>query len=75
MGGSPEGSTVMPRVLVLGASLPCRDALDVKVAADARSNGAAGSVLPVRAATMPLPDLTAACPVPMVLPTNGHVVQ
>jgi hypothetical protein len=45
----------------VGASLPCRDALDAKVVADARSNGAAGAVLPLRSATMPLPDLTTAC--------------
>jgi pectate lyase len=57
----------------VGASLPCRDALDAKVVADARSNGAAGAVLPLRAATMPLPDLTAACPATM--PPRGYVVQ
>jgi hypothetical protein len=57
----------------VGASLPCRDALDAKVVADARSNGTEGAVLPLRAATMPLPDLTAACAAPM--PPRGHVVQ
>ena len=57
----------------VGASLPCRDALDAKVVADARSNGTEGAVLPLRAATMPLPDLTAPCTTPMIHP--GSLVR